>query len=336
MSGKPFILFKISVIFIISLCACAFFLANPCEAADEEIIFIAPAPSADALSIKNGDRIILPDGRDDVIVETMADGRLKSMGGLTLSEKGVILEGPKKGDVVILAENMPTFSLKAAEPDASLKKADEKNAQVSIDDILTLDFEKELAKPEKTDQPEKQKKPEPQKKMASMDDILTSGLPDKTATGIRPEKKAEKRPEKAKTAIGQNMRIPKGAAKKKDLSFMAGCWSRIVPNPDGQLTNKECLCLNEKGRTGKAFYITKDKPPLICRATVNVDLGSDNSLIYSTKHEICSNKYISITGAPVYCQQKTGDLMCSWSVNGGRIGFKTFYYPFTKVESCSR
>ncbi|MBD5553219.1 MAG: hypothetical protein HDQ44_02670 [Desulfovibrio sp.] len=302
------------------------------HAAEESLINIAPERPA---GLAPGMLLVLPDGRRAAIQEQLPDGNYNTDVGVVISPAGVIVEGPLKGEQVILPK---TVALPEAqqepgaapepepkEPRAEAAKTPEQkqrpDEQLTIVELLPMTTLPDAAKkaPVKPDQPEKQAAPQKQQ-------------PPK-----KPEQAAKKAPEPqkpAKPANGQELRIPPEAAKTGNLSFLEGCWQGTRPEYYSKRTIRECFCFGANGKTGKR-RVYDPQGGRMCIGSSRATLSKAGVLSVTSSGAACNDGQ-RWGQAEMVCRNSGPKTPCSWVFRDAQNGHQSYQIPFVRVESCGR
>lgn len=313
--------------------------------------------------------ILLPDGSQSVILQTLPSGDFVTDLGMTISPKGLILDGEYKGQAVALdpgalsaqasgaappektlvAPALPASPL--TKPENLLKKvprkpdgakppapgrAEEKKQPEQAEAEKNKGFTlaellplTEIDGKQKTVPPKTAPKKEPEKKPAEPDKARSKAVPEKP----RETPKAAESPKAKKAKAGEALRIPPEAQKNGDLSFLEGCWQGTRPEYYSKRTIKECFCFGANGKTGKRrIFDGKNRQ---CIGGTNARLSSSGVLSVTSSGAAC-NDGERWGSAEMVCRNSGPRTPCSWVFRDANNGRQSYEIPFVRVDSCGR
>lgn len=315
-------------------------------------------------TLSPGAVILMPDGGQSVILQTLPNGDFVTDLGITLSPEGLIKEGEFKGQTIkldpsLLSPNEPVIAQKPeeiqpkipvpekvnpAKPIAPTVKAPEQNPKITPKKI------EPAPKNETPKSPEEEKaltlaqmlpltaideknKTQPSPPKAAEKKPATEPAKKPEAKKPEPKKQAEAKPQPAKPKAGQALRIPPEAAKSGNLSFLEGCWQGTRPEYYSKRTIKECFCFGANGKNGKRRIY--DGPSRMCIGGTNAKLSSNGVLSVTSSGAAC-NDGERWGSAEMVCHNSGPRTPCSWIFTDANNGRQAYEIPFVRVESCGR
>lgn len=189
----------------------------------------------------------------------------------------------------------------------------------------------EVIKPKetpKTGKPKEQLKPEKPKTENPKEHPKVEKPKNQPQAGKKPEPK----PQKAKP--GQELRIPKEAAKNGDLTFLEGCWQGTRPEYYSKRTIRECFCFGANGKTGKR-RVFDPKGGRQCIGSSRASLSTAGVLSVTSSGAAC-NDGERWGQAEMICRNSGPRTPCSWVFRDANNGRQAYEIPFVRVESCGR
>lgn len=336
--------------------------------AEEDSLINTGVPTLPS-TLTPGAVILMPDGGQSVILETLPNGDFMTDLGISISPEGIIRDGEFKGKLITLDPELitpkspdlfvpPQGTIPKAEIPKNIKppqktpvsplepKTPEKiqpraaspkvktpspKAASEEEKALTLAQMLPLTRIDQTKPAEPQK--EPEKKKAQTPEKKKVQEPAKTVP--QPEKKPQAQPkaQPAKQKAGEALRIPPDAAKTGNLSFLEGCWQGTRPEYYSKRTIRECFCFGANGGNGKRRIF--DGPKRMCIGATKAKLSSNGVLSVTSSGAACNDgeKWGS---AEMVCRNSGPRTPCSWVFTDANNGRQSYEIPFVRVDSCGR
>lgn len=313
--------------------------------------------------------ILLPDGSQSVILQTLPSGDFITDLGMTISPEGLILDGEYKGQAVALdpdaiapqtSKTAPSEKTSIAptlpaspptKPENPLKKVPRKQDGEKRPAPAQAEQKKQPAQAEagknkgftlaellplteiegkqKNAAPKTVTQKEPEKKPAEPKKAQAQAAPEKP----RESPKAPESPKARKAKAGEALRIPPEAQKNGDLSFLEGCWQGTRPEYYSKRVIKECFCFGANGKTGKRRIFDGKKRQ--CIGGANAKLSSNGVLSVTSSGAAC-NDGERWGSAEMVCRDSGPRAPCSWLFRDANNGRQSYEIPFVRVESCGR
>ena len=350
--------------FLLFLC----FISISSHAAEDALINTG-IPSLPA-TLSPGAVILMPDGGQSVILQTLPNGDLVTDLGITLSPEGLIRAGEFKGQTIKLDPSLITTQ----EPSAA-QKPEEIHPKSSLPEkvmpikptqptVKTPEQSPKITpqKIEPTKNGEPAKSPEEEKALTLAQMLPLTAIDEKKkdkaaapkvtekTPAKQPEKKqeskkaetkkqepkqqqAKSKPQANKAKVGEALRIPPDAAKSGNLSFLEGCWQGTRPEYYSKRTIRECFCFGANGKNGKRRIY--DGASRMCIGGTNAKLSSNGVLSVTSSGAAC-NDGERWGSAEMVCHNSGPHTPCSWIFTDANNGRQAYEIPFVRVESCGR
>lgn len=362
---------KILLSFLIAfLC----FLSSVAHAAEDALINLG-VPSAPQ-TIAPGAVILLPDGAQSVILESLPNGDLITDLGITLSPQGLIRDGEFKGQAVTLDPSLttPKITEKAAIPEVEKGKTEPPAATAQMEKPESAKAAVPLVQPKvPAVAPEKNPK-SPEREEQSL--TLAQMLPLTSIDGkkAQPAKIEEKTPQK-------KVQQPEEQKKQPDKPKASEPKKLPQNTPEKNAKKPEPKAHAQTPKAGEPLRIPADapktgdlsflegcwqgtRPEYFSKRTIKecfcfnangksgkrrIFDGANRTCIGATKANLSSTGVLSVTSsgaacndgerwgsAEMVCRNSGPRTPCSWVFTDANNGRQSYEIPFVRVESCGR